>query len=64
MISFCGPELLVLEVYLHCPSLCAGPELSQKISENAFVCIYLVFQLTELVTITGTVASLAGSTHR
>ena len=34
------------------------------ISENAFVCIYLVSQLTKLVSITGTVASMAGSTHR
>lgn len=41
-----------------------GPELSQKISENSFVCIYLIFQLTVLVQLTGTVASIAGSTHR
>jgi hypothetical protein len=25
-----------------------GPELSQMISENAFVCIYLVFQFSQL----------------
>ena len=42
----------------------SGPELSQKISENSFVCIYLIFQLTVLVQLTGTVASIAGSTHR
>ena len=41
-----------------------GAEISQMISENAFVCIYLVSQLTKLVSITGTVASMAGSTHR
>lgn len=41
-----------------------GPELSQIISENAFVCIYLVFQFSQLVEITSTVAGLAGSTHR
>nr|QTW43714.1 ABCD4 [Eurytemora affinis] len=42
----------------------SGAEISQMISENAFVCIYLVSQLTKLVSITGTVASMAGSTHR
>jgi len=42
----------------------SGSELSQKISENAFVCIYLVSQLSTLVGLTGTVASIAGSTHR
>jgi len=41
-----------------------GSELSQAISENAFVCIYLISQLGNLVQITGIVASMAGSTHR
>lgn len=39
-------------------------ELAQVISETAFVCMYLVYQLTQLVNITSTVAGLAGSTHR
>jgi len=39
-------------------------DLAQVISETAFVCIYLVFQLGQLVNITSTVAGLAGSTHR
>ena len=34
------------------------------ISETGFVCMYLVFQLSQLVNITSTVAGLAGSTHR
>eukprot|EP00088_Acartia_fossae_P044676 TRINITY_DN4756_c0_g1_i3.p1 TRINITY_DN4756_c0_g1~~TRINITY_DN4756_c0_g1_i3.p1 ORF type:complete len:669 (+),score=140.73 TRINITY_DN4756_c0_g1_i3:147-2153(+) len=42
----------------------SGSELSQAISENAFVCIYLISQLSNLAEITGTVASMAGSTHR
>lgn len=39
-------------------------DLAQVISETAFVCIYLVYQLGQLVNITSTVAGLAGSTHR
>ena len=39
-------------------------ELAQVISETGFVCMYLVFQLSQLVNITSTVAGLAGSTHR
>ena len=39
-------------------------ELAQMISETGFVCMYLVYQLTQLVNITSTVAGLAGSTHR
>jgi len=39
-------------------------DLARVISETAFVCIYLVFQLGQLVNITSTVAGLAGSTHR
>ena len=34
------------------------------ISETGFVCMYLVFQLSQLVNITSNVAGLAGSTHR
>ena len=39
-------------------------ELAQVISETGFVCMYLVFQLSQLVNITSTVAGLAGSTQR
>ena len=42
----------------------APADLAQIISETAFVCIYLVYQLGQLVNITSTVAGLAGSTHR
>ena len=34
------------------------------ISETGFVCMYLVFQLSQRVNITSNVAGLAGSTHR
>ena len=39
-------------------------ELAQIISETAFVCMYLVYQLGLYVSVTSKVASLAGSTHR
>ena len=39
-------------------------ELAQLLSETAFVCMYLVFQFSQLVNLTSTVAGLAGSTHR
>ena len=39
-------------------------DLAQVISETAFVNMYLVSQLGQLVNITSSVASLAGSTHR
>ena len=39
-------------------------DLAQIISETAFVCMYLVYQLGLYVSVTSKVASLAGSTHR
>ena len=39
-------------------------ELAQIISENAFVCMYLIYQFSKLVDMSGTVSSLAGATHR
>eukprot|EP00095_Tigriopus_kingsejongensis_P004960 maker-scaffold96_size378025-snap-gene-0.23 protein:Tk04960 transcript:maker-scaffold96_size378025-snap-gene-0.23-mRNA-1 annotation:"abc subfamily abcd" len=39
-------------------------ELAQVVSENAFVCMYLVFQFTQLVQMAATVSRLAGVTHR
>ena len=39
-------------------------DLTEMISNTAFVCMYLVFQLTQLVNITSSMAGLAGSTHR
>lgn len=41
-----------------------GGDLSQIISENSFVCMYLVYQLSQFVDISGKVAILAGVTHR
>ena len=40
------------------------PELSQLISENAFVCINLIAQLSKLVRMSTTVSAMAGVTHR
>ena len=39
-------------------------ELSRIISENSFVLMNLVYQLTKLVNISGTAAGMAGATHR
>jgi len=47
----------------HFDSLSNG-DLAQKISNNGFVCIMLIYQLSQFVTLTPTVASMAGSTHR
>ncbi len=41
-----------------------GPELSKKISENSFVCMYLFYQFSKLVDLAGTVTGVAGATHR
>lgn len=41
-----------------------GPELAKVISENAFVCMYLIYQFSKLVDMSGTVSSMAGATHR
>ena len=47
----------------HYDSLSNG-DLAKMISNNGFVCIMLIFQLTQLVNMTGSVANMAGSTHR
>ncbi|TRY73148.1 hypothetical protein TCAL_00965 [Tigriopus californicus] len=39
-------------------------DLARAVSENAFVCMYLVFQFTKLVQMASTVSRLAGVTHR
>lgn len=40
------------------------PELSQLISENAFVCINLIYQFSKLVRMSSVVSAMAGVTHR
>jgi len=39
-------------------------ELAKLVSNNAFVCMMLIYQLTQLVNMTGTAASMVGSTFR
>jgi len=39
-------------------------ELTKAISNNSFVCMQLVWQMTQLVNMADTAASMAGSTHR
>jgi len=39
-------------------------ELAKLVSNNAFVCMMLIYQLSQLVTMTGTVAGMVGSTYR
>ena len=40
------------------------PDLAKVISENSFVCMYLVYQFSKLVDMSATVSNMAGVTHR
>jgi len=42
----------------------SGGDLAQVISNNSFVCMQLVWQFTQLVSMSPEVANMAGSTHR
>ena len=39
-------------------------ELARIISENAFVCMYLIYQFSKLVNLAPSVSTIAGVTHR